>query len=109
EGDSLVSFASFAERDSIEDDSLSPWIGFVCTFPQYRGHRYMGRLIGHCEKIAAEHGVKAVYICTDHVGLYEKYGFSYTESRNDTNPSLNYGIQPPQKPYMKVFAAASSP
>ncbi len=83
EVDRLVSFVTFAERDCIDDDSLSPWIGFVYTFPEYRGHRSVGKLIRRCEEIAAENGVPTVFVCTDHVGLYEKYGFSYIESRPD--------------------------
>lgn len=31
-------------------------------------------------QLAARHGAKQVYICTDHVGLYEKYGFTYLEN-----------------------------
>lgn len=83
EGDKLVSFVTFAERDCIDDDSLSPWIGFVYTFPEYRGHRNVGKLMRRCEEIAAENGVPQIYICTDHIGLYEKYGFSYIENRVD--------------------------
>ncbi|MDE6131841.1 MAG: GNAT family N-acetyltransferase [Oscillospiraceae bacterium] len=83
EGDRLVSFLTFAQRDCIDDNLLSPWIGFVYTFPEYRGHRYVGRLIRHCEEIAAENGVPTIFVCTDHVGLYEKYGFSYMENRVD--------------------------
>lgn len=83
EGDRLLSFVSFAERDCIDDDSLSPWVGFVYTFPEYRGHRHVGKLIRRCEEIAAENGLPTVFVCTDHVGLYEKYGFSYMESRAD--------------------------
>ncbi|MDE6592419.1 MAG: GNAT family N-acetyltransferase, partial [Oscillospiraceae bacterium] len=83
EGNRLVSFVTFAQKDCIADDALSPWIGFVYTFPEYRGHRNVGKLIRRCEEIAAENGVPAVYVCTDHVGLYEKYGFSYMENRTD--------------------------
>lgn len=83
DGDRLASFVTFAERDCIDDEKLTPWVGFVYTFPEYRGHRYVGRLIRRCEEIAAEKGVPKIYICTDHVGLYEKYGFSYMESRVD--------------------------
>lgn len=83
DGDRLASFVTFAERDCIDDEKLTPWVGFVYTFPEYRGHRYVGRLIRRCEEIAAEKRVPQIYICTDHVGLYEKYGFSYMESRVD--------------------------
>lgn len=83
DGDRPVSFLTFAERDCIDDDSLSPWIGFVYTFPEYRGHRHVGKLIRRCEEIAAENDIPRIYICTDHIGLYEKYGFSYIENRID--------------------------
>lgn len=83
DGAKLVSFVTFARNDCIDDKSLYPWIGFVFTFPKYRGHRYAGRLIAHCEDMAREHSVKNIYICTDHIGLYEKYGYSYLESRAD--------------------------
>ena len=43
----------------------------------------MGKLIFRCEEIASEKGISQIYICTDHIGLYEKYGFTYIESRAD--------------------------
>lgn len=79
DGGRLVSFLTFSERDCIDDNSLFPWIGFVYTFPEYRGHR----LIRRCEELAAEYGIEKIFVCTDHVGLYEKYGFSYMENRID--------------------------
>lgn len=83
EGDKLVSFVTLTERDSFDDCKFTPWIGFVYTFPEHRGHRHVGKLIRRCEEIAAENGISPIFVCTDHVGLYEKYGFSYIESRDD--------------------------
>lgn len=83
DGDRLVSFVTFARNDCIDDRTLFPWIGFVYTFPEYRGHRYAGRLIARCEELARKHSVKNIYICTDHTGLYEKYGYEYKENRVD--------------------------
>ncbi len=80
DGDKLVSFVSLAERDCI-DAPYGPWIGFVHTAPEYRGHRHVGKLIDHACTVASVHDVARVYICTDHVGLYEKYGFTYLENR----------------------------
>ena len=60
---------------------LTPWIGFVFTEPVYRGHRYAGQLLTHAEKCAHKLGYSKIYICTDHVGLYEKYGYLYQENR----------------------------
>ena len=80
DGDKLVSFITLAERDCV-DAPYGPWIGFIHTAPKYRGHRYVGKLIDHACTVACEHGAVRVYLCTDHVGLYEKYGFTYLENR----------------------------
>lgn len=80
DGDKLVSFLTLAERDCV-DAPYGPWIGFVHTAPEYRGHRYVGKLIDHACTVAREYGAARVYLCTDHVGLYEKYGFIYLENR----------------------------
>ncbi|MBQ2952119.1 MAG: GNAT family N-acetyltransferase [Clostridia bacterium] len=81
DGDVLASFLTLAERDCIDDPALTPWIGFVHTAPEYRGRRCAGRLIDHAVRVAGEQGAPQVYICTDHEGLYEKYGFVYLENR----------------------------
>ncbi len=77
DGDMLVSFCTFSEKDEIDDTELTPWIGFVYTYPEYRGRRCFGVLLDHAKCLAAEAGFDTVYISTDHIGLYEKYGFEY--------------------------------
>ena len=79
----LVSFLTFTGQDAVRDENLTPWIGFVFTRPEYRGHRYAGLLLTHAEKAAAAKGYSGIYIATDHVGLYEKYGYAYQENRID--------------------------
>ena len=83
DGERLVSFLTLSGQDAIRDEALTPWVGFVFTSPEYRGQRHAGRLITHAEHVAAEKGYRKLYICTDHVGLYEKYGFIYLENRID--------------------------
>lgn len=41
----LVSFCTLAEQDDVRNLAYTPWIGFVYTFPDFRGHRYVGQLI----------------------------------------------------------------
>ena len=77
EGDNLVSFCTFARKDEIVSPDYSPWIGFVYTFPKYRGHQYIGLLFQKIESIANEQNITKVFLSTDHIGLYEKYGFEY--------------------------------
>ena len=79
----IVSFCTLAQKDCIDDDTLFPWIGFVYTAPEYRGNRYSGRLVEYSCNEAAAKGFENIYIATDHMGLYEKYGFTYIESRTD--------------------------
>lgn len=79
----IVSFCTLTRKDCVDDDALFPWIGFVFTSPEYRGHRYSGELVEYACGKAKEQGYENVYIATDHIGLYEKYGFTYIESRID--------------------------
>lgn len=83
DGENIVSFATLAAQDSIQDPALTPWSGFVFTAPAHRGHRYSGVLLDHIADEAAKRGFSRVYLGTDHVGLYEKYGFRYLENRID--------------------------
>lgn len=90
--DELISFCTYAEKDDIQPTELTPWMGFVYTFPLHRGHRYVGLLFDEIVRLAAADGVSAVYISTNHAGLYEKYGCRYLTQRNDIdgNPSRVY-------------------
>ena len=76
----VASFISFCDKDEIEAPELKPWIGFVFTFPKWRGHHLAGKLIDYCcstlaPKLYPE--AQAVFVSTDETGLYEKYGFIY--------------------------------
>ena len=79
----LVSFCTLAETDDVRNIGLNPWIGFVYTFPQYRGHRYMGILLEHAYEIAKNDGATQLYISTGETGLYEKYGYSFYQIMKD--------------------------
>ena len=84
-GDELISFCTLAERDDIQPTTLTPWIGFVYTYPKHRGHRYAQTLLQFAEQTASKEGAKQVYISTNHQELYEKYGYTYLSTMNDVN------------------------
>lgn len=92
DGDKLVSFCTYTEKDDIQPTELTPWIGFVYTFPEYRGHRYIGQLFREIENTAAAEGVHEIFLSTNHNGLYEKYGFEFYQIMNDIDgePSKVY-------------------
>ena len=77
DGDELISFCTYAQKDDIQPTDLSPWMGFVYTAPEHRGHHYIGLLMDEVERLAKKDGVSEVYISTDQVGLYEKYGCEF--------------------------------
>lgn len=77
DGEKLVSYCTLAEHDEIFSDNMKPWIGFVYTFPEYRGKRCSGKLIECAVKEASEAGFESVFVSSEEKGLYEKYGFSY--------------------------------
>ncbi len=92
DGEELVSFCTYAEKDDIQPTALTPWIGFVYTFPEYRGHRYVGKLFLEVKKLARAEQVHDIYISTNHDGLYEKYGCEFYQTMTDMHgePSRVY-------------------
>ncbi|MCI9314190.1 MAG: GNAT family N-acetyltransferase [Lachnospiraceae bacterium] len=91
-GDELISFCTYSEEDDIRPTRLTPWIGFVYTFPEHRGHHYVGKLFQEIEKLARAEDVHDIFISTDHTGLYEKYGFEFYQMMRDVrgDPSRVY-------------------
>lgn len=89
DGDELISFCTYARKDDIQSTELTPWMGFVYTFPEHRGHRYVGLLMDEVERLAINEGMLNVYISTDHIGLYEKYGCEFVTEMKDMNGELS--------------------
>lgn len=89
DGDELISFCTYAQKDDIQPTELTPWMGFVYTFPEHRGHRYMGLLFEEIERIAKKEHTSEVFISTNHIGLYEKYGCDYRTQMNDMNGEVS--------------------
>lgn len=92
DGDELISYCTFAEKDDIQPTDLTPWVGFVYTFPEHRGHRYAGILFDEVVRLAKEQQIAEVYLSTNHIGLYEKYGWEFFDMMYDMDgePSRVY-------------------
>ena len=82
---SIVSFCTYSKQDCIKDENLFPWIGFVFTFPEFRGKRCAFDLFDYIFETEREkeNPLEKIYIATDHENLYEKYGFTFIEKRID--------------------------
>lgn len=83
----LSAFCTLSKKKYDIDSALSPWLGFVYTYPKYRGHRYSEKLITYAEHLVRKAGLSEIYLSTKHKELYEKYGFAYygvlTDWRNE--------------------------
>ena len=83
DNENLVSFCTLAEFDDVQPTNLTPWIGFIYTFPEYRGKRLAGKLLSYAETLAKLDGATHTYISTNHINLYEKYGYKFFETTKD--------------------------
>ncbi|MCH5317724.1 MAG: GNAT family N-acetyltransferase [Eubacterium sp.] len=72
----IVGFCTILKEDYYPENMYSPWISNVFVDDKYRGNRISERLIDFAARYAKEHGFDKVYIPTDIIGLYEKYGFT---------------------------------
>ena len=63
------------QQEEILSENLSPWITPLLVYPDERGNRYGKQLLAYARKEAGRLGFKIVYLTTNHIGYYEKYGF----------------------------------
>jgi GNAT superfamily N-acetyltransferase len=59
----------------------------------YRGHGIAGALLNHAVEDMKSKGVTPLYLVTDHIGFYERYGWKYFTSvmcEGEDNPSRMY-------------------
>lgn len=107
EGNDLISFCTYAERDDIPDTDLTPWIGFVYTFPSFRGKRRIGKLLEHIYLCAKKDGYKNLYVSTNQKGLYENFGFKFFQEMKDIHKemSLVYKMDIENKDYSDIIGS----
>ena len=60
-GETLLAFCTYAEMDDVQPTDLTPWAGFVYTYPEHRGNKYAGLVL---KKAEAEETTKVGIILT---------------------------------------------
>lgn len=80
--DRIVGFCSFVGED-IVDLTYSPYIAIVYVEPAFRGNGISKALVKIAEQQLIEEGFQSVYIVTQHVGLYEEWGYAQIDNAED--------------------------
>lgn len=73
----IIGCAGLITNDFISRIDLYPWVCAIFIDEQHRGHGYAGLLIEKAKQDSRAFGFKHLNLCTDLVGFYEKYGFTY--------------------------------
>ena len=65
------------ENDFHERKDLTPNVCAVYTEPSYRGQGIAGALLAYICADMKKSDVDTLYLLTDHIGFYEKYGWEF--------------------------------
>jgi GNAT superfamily N-acetyltransferase len=74
-GERIIGYYQLVELELIIRKDLSPWITCVFIDERERGRRLSSKLLEHGRTIAGKLGYPKVYLTTDHIQFYEKFGF----------------------------------
>ena len=73
----LIGCAGLITNDFISRGDLYPWVCAVFIEEKYRGNAYGSLLLEKAKIDSKKAGFNYLYLCTEHIGYYEKYGLTY--------------------------------
>ncbi len=77
DGDRIVGGLGVIENDFHERKDLSPNVCAVYTEAEYRGQGIAGALLNLAVDDMKSKGSAPLYLVTDHIGFYERYGWEF--------------------------------
>ena len=81
----IVGMVTIMKSDYYPLPEIYPWVSTLFVSEEYRGRGISRKLIDTANEYAKNIGFDRTYIPTGHMGLYEKYGYSYIKD------IVNYG------------------
>ena len=77
DGEEIIGAFGLIENDFMVRKDLSPWLCGLYIEKERRGAALGSLLLDHGRREAGRLGFSKVYLCTDHVGYYERYGWEF--------------------------------
>lgn len=75
--DELIGCAGLITNDFISRMDLYPWLAALYIDEKHRGNAYACLLMDKAKSDTLKAGFKTIYLSTNHVSYYEKYGWNY--------------------------------
>ena len=77
DGDQIIAGMGVIENDFHDRKDLKPNVCAVYTEEEYRGQGIAGKLLDMTVEDLKSKGITPVYLVTDHIGFYERYGWEF--------------------------------
>lgn len=77
DGEKIIAGLGVIENDFHDRKDLIPNVCAVYTEPDYRCKGIAGKLLNMVVADMKEKGISPLYLVTDHVGFYERYGWEF--------------------------------
>ena len=92
----IVGMVTIMKTDYYPLPEIYPWVSTLFVSEEYRGNKISKKLVDYANEYAKSIGFDRTYIPTEHIGLYEKYGYCYIKD------IVNYGGET-DRLYVKVL------
>lgn len=88
-GNQIIGGMGVIENDFHDRKDLTPNVCAVFTEEGYRGQGIAGNLLNMVVNDMKSKGISPIYLITDHIGFYEKYGWEFLcMVQGDSEPNM---------------------